>query len=130
MKTTIIITLSIFCFISSRAQQIKKDSIFFEYDSNYIRNFIEAPTDYYLKDSSGGSKGAFFFKEVNVTNDFKNKNTLCLKKFIRASNFYDKKEKLQDYKLTGYFDQYVIFLVRKKGKNTEYIQVEPFFSIE
>ncbi|MCD0474121.1 hypothetical protein LPB87_06900 [Flavobacterium sp. EDS] len=77
MKTTIIIILSLFYFISSKAQQIKKDTVFFEYNSNYIRNFIEAPKDYYLKDSNGGSKGAFFFKEINITNDYKDKNTVC-----------------------------------------------------
>ena len=131
MKKHILVLLVALLFLNSlEAQKINKDTLFFKYDSQYIKTHIEIPKHYYLDDSSGGNKGSFFFKEVRVINNIDMKQILCIKKFIRSSKFYDKHKKLNDYELASFFTKYLIFLVRKTGKETEYIQVESSFEIE
>ena len=109
---------------------MNKDTLFFKYDSQYIKTHIEIPKHYYLDDSSGGNNGSFFFKEVRVINNIDMKQILCIKKFIRSSKFYDKNKKLNDYELASFFNKYLVFLVRKNSKETEYIHVESSFEIE
>lgn len=132
MKTAIFILLSLFStFIM--AQEKTKDKLFFTYDNNYIKTYVEIPNHFYIKDGSGISIGNFYFTEQER---LKNRNTkskeICLEKFIRTSKFYDENRrlKLNDYALWEYFKDYTIVLVKNVHGKKEYIQVEPSFEIE
>lgn len=109
-----------------------KDTLFFNYDINYINTHIEIPNHYYLYDSSGINHGTFFFEEINVINNLNPKEILNLKNFIHTSRFYDesKKEKLKDDELAYFFSNYVVFLAKKDNKKTRYIEAQPRFAIE
>ncbi|WP_289660230.1 hypothetical protein [Flavobacterium panacagri] len=69
-----------------------------------------------LKDSHNRSLGTFFFREIKRIPDFKINKLKCLKKFVRTSEFYDKKEKLHDRDIAALFNQFSAFLVRKTKK--------------
>lgn len=130
MKTYNLVILSLFFLNYLKAQEKSKDTLFFNYDHKYINIHVEIPHHFYLDDSSGGSNGSFFFKEIRVLNNLNPKKKLSLKKFIRFSKFYDrhKQQKLNDYKLWEYFNGYVVFLVKKN--KSEYIEVKSSFEIE
>lgn len=132
MKTHILVMTLLFFLNSLKAQEKIKDTIFFNYDNKYINTHVEIPQHFYLDDSSGGINGSFFFAEVRVINNLNPKEILSLKKFIRSSNFYDKnkKQKLNDYKLWEYFNEYVVLFVKNNHRKTEYIHVESGFEIE
>lgn len=102
-----------------------KDTLFFKLDNNYVYQSKYEPKSYFLKDSKGNE--IFYFKEIELVKHLKTNEILSLKKTIRSSRFYDKTkvQKLNNYKLGIYFNNYVIFLVKKKNNVTEYIRVEP-----
>lgn len=134
MKTVILILMSLFS-VSINAQEKVKDTLFFNYDKDYITTHVETPNHFYIKDGSGISIGNFYFTEV-VRLKNKSRNTklkeICLEKFIRTSKFYDENRrlKLNDYALWEYFKDYTIVLVKNVRGKKEYIQVEPSFEIE
>lgn len=109
-----------------------KDTLFFQLDTDYFRQHVEMPKQYYIGDGSPGSDGSFFFNEISFVNNLNAKEVLSLKYFIQSSRFYDKnkKQKLDDLKLFDYFKNYVIFLVSGNNKKAKYIKVEPGFEIE
>ncbi|PBJ08085.1 hypothetical protein [Flavobacterium sp. ACN6] len=130
---TVIVTLTFLStlFLNSlQAQEIIKDSLFFKYDPKYILNFKEAPEVYYLQDSHDGSTGTFFFKEVKRISSVKKKNIKCLKKFIRSSEFYSRESHLDDREAAVFFNNFIVFLMKKEDKKTTYIQVQGSFEIE
>lgn len=132
MKTAILILLSLFS-VYIKAQEKKKDTLFFSYDDKYIKTYLEIPNHFYIKDGSGVSNGNFYFtkvKKIEKTNP--KQKEICLKNFIRSSKFYDdnKNPKLNDYELWGYFNDYIIVLVKKVDGRKNYIQVESSFIIE
>jgi hypothetical protein len=129
MKTHILV-ISLFYLSILKSQEKPKDTLFFNYDNKYIRTHVEIPYHFYLKDGSGSNYGTFFFKEVKVLNNLNPKETLCLKKFVRSSKFYDKNKqpKLEDNKLAFFFSNFVVFLTKKN--KSEYIQVESAVVIE
>tara|TARA_B110000093_G_scaffold127339_1_gene136256 strand:+ start:854 stop:1255 length:402 start_codon:yes stop_codon:yes gene_type:complete len=133
MKTRIILTFFSCFFISVLSSQEKlKDTLFFKFDKKYINTYEQIPHHFYLDDSSGSSDGSFFFEELGIIDNVKPKEILCLKKAVRSSKFYNKqkKRKLDDNGLFEYFDNYIIFLV-KKNKNTNiYIRVRANWEIE
>ncbi|MDG1870573.1 MAG: hypothetical protein P8I78_01255 [Flavobacterium sp.] len=103
MKNHILVLLVALLFLKSlEAQKMNKETLFFKYDSQYIKTHIEIPKHYYLDDSSGGNIGSFFFKELRVINNTDMKQILCIKKFIRSSKFYDQHKKLNDYELASF----------------------------
>lgn len=130
MKTAIFLLFFLFLTPILNAQEKPKDTLYFNYDNKYINKYVEIPNHLYLDDSSGGSKGSFFFKEVEVKNNLKPKKIISLKKFIHSSEFYDKKKKLEDEKLAVFFSNYVVFLVKKINKSVKYIHVESGIEIE
>lgn len=129
MKILTIVLFLLF-FISLNAQEKTKDTLYFKYDNKYINLYTEIPGHFYLDDSSGGSNGSFFFKKGEVKSDLSPKKILSLKKFIRSSDFYDKKKKLNNEKIAVFFSNYIVFLVKNIDKKVEYIQVESGFEIE
>ncbi|CAM2907258.1 hypothetical protein SAMN05444143_105140 [Flavobacterium succinicans] len=124
MKTIFLVLLSFF-FVSLKAQEKEKDTLYFKYDNKYVYESKYAPKEYLLKDSN--SDEIFFFNEVEKVTDLNPKEILCLKKIIRTPKFYDenKKQKLNNYKLILFFRDYVVFLVKKTNNKTEYIRVNP-----
>ncbi len=133
MKTHILFGLLSCFFISVLLSQEKpKDTLFFKFDKNYINTYKQIPNHYYLDDSSAGSIGSFYFKELGVIHDIKPKEILCLKKVVRSSKFYvrQKNRKLDDDGLFEYFNNYVIFLVKENKKDVKYIRVRARWEIE
>lgn len=126
----LIICLSFFSMSILNAQEKPKDTLYFKYDNKYINVYAEIPSHLYLDESSGGSNGSFFFKEGEVKSNLSPKKILSLKKFIRSSDFYDKKKKLNNEKIAVFFSNYVVFLVKNIDKKVECIQVESGFEIE
>ncbi|WP_264531454.1 hypothetical protein [Flavobacterium sp. N502540] len=132
MKAVILILLSLFS-IFIKAQEKTKDTLFFTYDSKYIKAHIEIPNHFYIKDGSGYMDGTFHFVKAKVLeNQTVKLKEVCLKKFVHSSKFYDKnrKRRLDDYALWEYLKNYTIVLVKRTEDRKEYIQVEPSFEIE
>ena len=133
MKTRILLTILSCFFISVLSSQGKqKDTLFFKYDKKYKNTYEQIPNYYFLDDSSGISRGTFFFEELGIINNVKSTEILCLKKIVRSSKFYNKhkKRKLDDSGIFEYFNNYVIFLVKKNDKNNTYIRVRANWEIE
>ena len=134
MKHTIILTLffSLILQTLSYSQESKKDSIYFNYDEDYLReNFLNQPNYLYVEDS-GNDSAYFFFIKKSVYKDLAPKEILNLKEYIRASSFYRKefKRKLEDYSLYEHLKNYTIFLIRNENCKKEYILVDPMMVIE
>ncbi|WP_166921334.1 hypothetical protein [Flavobacterium poyangense] len=107
-----------------------KDTLYFNMDTKYIRTHAQIPNHIYLNDSSGANNGSFFFKTIEFANHLKPKEIRSLEKFVQTSRFYnkDKTQKLNDYELAEYLNNYVVFLVDDTKK--ECIRVESGFEIE
>lgn len=132
MKTTLLIIALSICFIV-KAQNTAKDTIYFKYDTNYIKTYTEIPNHLYIKDASGTASGNFYFTEIKKTKaPNKKQNIICLKNFIRSSRFYDKKRmpKLNDYGLYEEFQKYIPVFVKKTSGIKEYILTDPSYEIE
>lgn len=108
-----------------------KDTLFFKLDKKYMKSHPEIPDHFYLGDSGNGTtSGSFYFKKVETLNHLKPKEILSAEKFVQSSRFYhkDKTQKLNDYELAEYLNNYVVFLVDHTKK--ECIRVESGFEIE
>lgn len=113
-----------FSIVVLTAQEKTKDTIFFKLDNRYVYQSKNNPQRYLLKDKNKDE--IFFFEEVKVIDNLQASKILCLKKFIRESNFYNKNQKLDNQGLINFFsDYYVVYLVRKTRAKIEYIYVEP-----
>jgi len=91
MKIFISIILNFSFVLVAYNQELKKDTLFFQFDKNYILKTKINSKNLLLKDSSNG--GAFQFiikKEFNKLNNVEIKN---LKEFVRNSFFYNSKRK-------------------------------------
>lgn len=106
-----------------------KDTLFFRFETSYLKMFPQITNHFYIRDSKGGN-GSFYFSKDNVCKNVKPREVKSLQKFVRASRFYkkNKAQKLDDYKLWEYFNNYVVFLVNEKKK--EFIEVSSGFEIE
>ncbi|WP_163410809.1 hypothetical protein [Flavobacterium ajazii] len=130
---TFLILIVFYLFISAKAQQTLKDTIYFKYDTDYITMHVEIPKHLYIKDGSGTSYGNFYFTEIKTIKAPNVKSKVaCLKKFIRSSKFYDKKRapKLNDYALYEEFEKFIPVFVKKTNGIKEYILTDPSFEIE
>lgn len=108
-----------------------KDTLFFKLDNKYIKSYPQSPDHFYLADGGNiATSGSFFFRKVQLSNNVKPGKILSIENFVQSSRFYnkDKTQKLNDYELAEYFNNYVIYLV--SDKKTGYIQVESGFVIE
>ncbi|NCO64339.1 MAG: hypothetical protein GW839_09720 [Flavobacteriales bacterium] len=131
MKTYIFLAIfSIFSITILIGQEKSNDTLFFNFDTRYIKKGVINKTQFHIKDSS--YDGTFFFEKIGIVNNIKPKEILCLKKIVRNSKFYDKKakRKLNDYRLWEYLRDYTIFLIAKNKKGLECIQVVASFEIE
>jgi hypothetical protein len=127
MKNIFYLTFAIILIsLSSKAQSIVKDTLFFKFDKNYILQSKNGSGNFILVDSN--SDGTFYFERQETIYNLNPKKVKCLKKFIRNSEFYrkDYHRKLEDYSLDEYFRNYIIFLVHKN----EFIHVESRFEID
>jgi len=117
-----------------KAQEEKKDTLYFNYDKDYLKaynNEYEQGT-IYLKDSSDVGQGTFFFQATDTLFHLNPKKVLCLKEFVRSSKFYNKHKtkKLDDYRLWEYLNRYQIFLVKENENKKYYLDVFAYFVIE
>jgi len=115
-----------------KAQEEKKDTLYFNYDKDYLKaynNEYEQGT-IYLKDSSDVGQGTFFFQATDTLFHLNPKKVLCLKEFVRSSKFYNKTKKLDDYRLAVFLDSYQIFLVKENENKKYYLDVFAHFVIE
>lgn len=126
MKKQFSFIMLFFSIVVLTAQEKTKDTIFFKLDDRYVYQSKNNPQRYLLKDNNKDE--IFFFEEVKVIDNLQANKILCLKKFIRESNFYNKNknQKLDNQGLINFFsDYYVVYLVRKTRAKIEYIYVEP-----
>ena len=130
MKTAILLLIYSFSTPILKAQEKSKDTLFFNYNNGYIRTYAEIPHHFYLNDSSDGRNGSFFFKEGEIKNNLNPKKIMSLKRFIRSSEFYNKKKNLKDDKLAVFLSNYIVFLVKNTHKKVIYIQVQAGVEIE
>lgn len=102
-----------------------KDTLFFKLDNKYVYESKYEPKSFLIKDSNGSE--IFFFKSIENVKNVKPTEILSLKKIIRSAKFYhkNKKQKLNNYELSVFFDAYVVFLVEKTKNKTEYVHVIP-----
>lgn len=133
MKNHILLSIfSCFSILTLFSQEKPKDTLFFKYDKKYIKTYEQIPHYYFLEDSSGISSGTFFFEELEVTSNIKPDKIFCLKKMVRSSKFYNsnRKMKLDDNGLFEYFNNYIVFLVKKNKNVNSYIRVRSNWEIE
>lgn len=132
MKIAILIILSLFPRFA-KAQEKVKDTLIFNYDSNYIATYNKIPNHYYIKDGHDVNIGSFYFTGIKQIKTFNTKSKeINLKEYIRTSKFYDENRrlKLDDYRLWEYLKNYIIFLVKTENGEKSYLQVEASFEIE
>ncbi|WP_338838798.1 hypothetical protein [Flavobacterium ginsenosidimutans] len=122
--------LAIFLFgFSLYAQEKFNGTLFFKLDDSYIKESKTKPNKFLLKDKNEDEE--FYFKGVEVLNDLRPKEILCLKDFVRDSKYYNKnkKNKLNNAELVNFFSNATVYLVRKKNDRTEFIKVNPIVEI-
>ena len=109
-----------------------KDTLFFKFDNKYVYQSKHEPKSFLLKDGHDVNYGMFFFERIQKVNNLKPREIRNLQKFVRSSKSYyeNKTEKLNDLSLSEFFNDYVVFLVKKTHEKTEYIQVKSGFVIE
>ncbi len=124
MKRYLIFLIIILFHIEANSQD--KDTLFFKFDKQYIIPSLGNENNYILKDSH--EEGTFFFTIEEIYKDLEFEEPLCLKKYVRKSEFYDKKRKrkLNDYRLMGHFSNYEVFLI----KDDKFIKVTSSYSID
>ena len=114
----LVLNIIILIGISSNAQ-IQKDTLFFNYDSEYMIENFDGKM-FSVKDT-GEDEEYFMFVRGSASQKLKPAKILNLKNFIRSSSFYDnsREPKLDDYRLSRFLEGYEIFLVEKgkDGKN-------------
>ena len=115
-------------FKTTYGQKVQKDTLFFNLDKNYFIQYAVTPDRYYLKDRN--SDGIFYLESTQEFKNLKPKKILCLKKYVRRSQYYNKKKirKVNQYQLFLHLNEYVIFLVHKNKYSTKYIKVLPIYS--
>jgi hypothetical protein len=109
-----------------------KDTLFFKLDNKYIYQSKYEPKTYLLKESHDVTSGGFYFETIQTINNLERKEILSLEKFVRSSKSYNetKTEKIDDYKLWEYFNNYVVVLVEEVLGEKNYIQVKSGYAIE
>ncbi|GAA6769338.1 hypothetical protein [Flavobacterium sp. CGRL2] len=102
---------------------------FFKLDDSYIVESKTSPNKFLLKDKNEDE--VFYFKGVEIVNDLKPKEVLCLKDFVRTSKYYNKnkKNKLNNSELVNFFSNSTVYLVKRKNDKTEFIKVNPIVEI-
>lgn len=129
----------LFCASSLYAQdindvKIKKDTLFLEFDKDYLQQGKYNLNHYYLKDAlkDNGSSEIFFFEVMETVNKAKIGGIMNLKSFIRNSEFYDEdreSNRLDDFGLASHLENYSIFLV-EFGCEPKIISVYPRTEID
>lgn len=109
-----------------------KDTLYFKLDNNYITKSEHDLDIFYLEDSGKSGDVTFLFRKMKSAKNMKYDKLLDAKEFIHSSRFYDysKKNKLKDFDLMNYLNNYVIYLVNKKEEEIEFIEVNPSSEIE
>ena len=133
IRRIIYTVFSILLFTSTLyAQKQKKDTLFFNFEKNYLIEFDELPNEIYPIDAGSDGSGTFYFQALDTLFNLKPKKVLCLKDFVRSSKFYNKHKtkKLDDYGLWDYLDDFQIYLVKEEKKETIYLKVYAGFVIE
>ena len=92
-------------------EQKIKDTLFFDYNIQYVKTYHELPREHYIEEKSNNS---FFFVEEERMQGLKPKKVLNLKRFVRKSRFYKRQTNfLYVNDFSEYLDNYIIFF--KKG---------------
>lgn len=108
--------------MNSFSQKKQKDTLFIKYDNSLIKKF-QHPNDeniyYKIKGTGLKNSGFVFLQQEKILYDLNCKKSISLKKVLKNSNAYWKKDILDDMKLGDYLLNYVIIL---KNKN-KYIKV-------
>lgn len=116
-------------------QNKRKDTLFFKLDNNYIYEPEPdcKPKRYALKDGGKSKTGIFYFEEFEEQNrpKFKSKKILDLENFVHSTRFYNAdKQSIEDFDLSDYFNNYIIFLEKEIQDKHNYIQIKSFVTIE
>jgi hypothetical protein len=103
-----------------------KDTLCFTLDQNYIYQSKHNNDIYLFKEAE-----ELYFKKVAQIGALKPNKILNFESYIHSSKFYDKtKKRINDFNLTVYLGNYIIFLINKKDEEIEYIEVSPVYAIE
>ncbi len=103
-----------------------KDTLCFTLDQNYIYQSKHNNDIYSFKEGE-----ELYFKKVAKIEALKPNKILNFENYIHSSKFYDKsKKRINDFNLTVYLGNYIIFLINKKDEEIEYIEVSPVYEIE
>lgn len=108
----------------------KRDTLFFKLD-NFLYQSKYDPKEYIIKDNYDSREGANYFKELKIINNAKPKNILSFKKYAKALDMYmNNTKKIFLVDLSNLTMNYVVILVNKNYKKTEYVEVGASFVIE
>ena len=103
MKKTISLLTIVFSFYAFGQENC--DTLFIKYDDRLLEK-RQHPVDeyFYYVIEGGGTNGIIYFEEeTTVKNTFKKIKPIRLKKILRKSKAYYKKNKFDDWKLSQYF---------------------------
>lgn len=109
-----------------------KDTLFFKLDNKYVYKSKHDSISFLLEDGHDVTNGGFYFETVQALNNLKPKEILSLEKYVRSSKSYNenRKEKLNDYELWEYFNNYIVILIEETSGKKKYIQVKSGYAIE
>ena len=130
MKKLTFFILLMYCSSTVSSQEIFRDTLYFNFDESYILKTKATGADYRLLDSN--KDGICYFEITQSIQNLNPKKILCLKDYIRTSEYFRKgwKRELMDFSLCGHFSNFILILVKKKENGTEYIQVQPVYIVE
>ena len=135
-RTLLITILGLISTVLSYSQKAEsKDTLFFKYTNDYLIEGKDNQKHFYLFDSLNdkGSTETIIFEIIDIQYNLDPKRILDIKNYIRNSNYYfseNDKNKLDDYFLSQFFNNYIIyFIINTCGKN-EFRQVHTKTVIE
>ena len=103
-KTLLLLSL---LFVSYGISQEKSDTLFIKYDDKLLQR-KQHPIDdsfYYIIKGSGNNGIIFFKEDSKKLNTLKKNKSTRLKKILRKSKAFYKKDKFDDWKLFDYFNK-------------------------
>lgn len=115
---TIITYLAVIIPLLTFAQVKKKDTLFIKYDSLFLKKFErmgENKAHYYIK--STGNNGTLLLEIDSTFQNLKSEKIECIEEVLKKSNAFYKEDKLDDYRLGNYLENFVIFIIENINYN-------------
>lgn len=110
------------------SQKKQKDTLFIKFDDSFFSKVEEKTGNgfYYKIKDFDKKEDLIYFLEKEKYYNLNVKKVKCLREVLKKSKASIKKGYIDDFKLTKYLGDFLVFFVRKN----EYIKVETCYAIE